>query len=416
MNTRILLILVLVVSIIGSVMPLSAQDEPVTMTMWIRNLTDMVEKLVDEWNVTHDNQIELTVVPTDEFVTKFSAALAAGEAPDIISIDLIYTPAYASEGQLVDLTERIAELGIADDLTPSHMTLGSFEARNYAVPFLVDGSYIVYNVDLFEAAGLDPENPPETWDEVLEAARAISALGDDTYGYWFSGNCSGCNAFTFLPYIWASGGDVLSDDFAEPVIADDPVVREALEFYRTLWDEGLVPEGASIDSGENFVNAFAAGNIGIATCGAFCIDQYKTDHPDLNFDVTLIPGTEGGASSFGGGDVIGIPADSEHIDEAWEFITWALSEDIQLDIYAANNQIPVRLSLADNEYFEADPRLQVAAGALGVSQTPYSLVYNELFNDANGPWLLMFQIAILDGDIDGAIAEGQQLFSDIMEP
>ena len=415
MNFRRLTYIVLTVFLIVSSIPLSAQDEPVTMSLWVRSSTSLVETLVDEWNATHENQIELTVVPAAEFVTKFSAAIAAGEAPDIASIDLIYTPAYASAGQLVDLTELVRQLDYVDDLSPAHMTLGEFEGRNYAVPFAAEGSFIIYNVDLFTDAGLDPENPPQTWDEVLEAARAISALGDDIYGYYFAGSCAGCNAFTYLPFIWASGGDVLSEDFSAATIADDPLVREALELYRTMWEEGLIPEGASIDSGENFVNAFASGNIGMAGTGAFGIDNYKNNHPDLNFEVTFIPGKEGGAASFGGGDVIGIPAGSEHVEEAWEFITWALSEEVQLELYAGNNQLPVRLSLSDNEYFDADPRLKVAASTLSVGHTPYSLVYNDLFNDANGPWLLMIQVAVFDGDIDGAIAEAQDRFSQIMD-
>ena len=91
-----------------------------------------------------------------------------------------------------------------------------------------------------------------------------------------------------------------------------------------------------------------------------------------------------------------------------------MSEEVQLEEYAANDLLPVRLSLADNEYFEADPRLIVAASTLSVGHTPYSLVYNDLFNDANGPWLLMIQVAIFDGDIDGALEEAQQRFSEIM--
>ncbi|MCA9890113.1 MAG: sugar ABC transporter substrate-binding protein, partial [Anaerolineae bacterium] len=229
-----------------SIAPLSAQDEPVTMTMWVRSISFSVQTLVDEWNATHDNQIELTEVPSGEFVTKLGAAVAAGEAPDIASIDLIYTPAFASAGQLTDLTEFVNQLAYVDDLSPAHMTLGEFEGRNYAVPFAAEGSFLIYNVDLFEQAGLDPENPPTTWAEVLDAARAISALGDDIYGYYFAGNCAGCNAFTFLPFIWASGGDVLSSDFSEPTLEEDPMVREALQLYRTMWEEGLIPEGASV--------------------------------------------------------------------------------------------------------------------------------------------------------------------------
>ncbi len=395
-------------------LPLSAQDDQINMTMWVRNISFQTQELVDTWNANNDSQIELTVIPSGEFVTKMGAAIAAGEPPDIASIDLIYTPAFASTGQLVDITDFVKELPYADDLTPAHMALGLYEGRNYAVPTAVDGSFIVYNKDLFEQAGLDAENPPSTWDEMLEAARAINALGDDIYGYWFSMNCAGCNAFTFLPFIWASGGDVLSDDYSEATLLEDPIVREALEFYNTIWEEELVPEGASIDNGSNFASAFAAGNIGMSGTGNFALSLYQNDHPDLNFGVFHIPGRDGGAASFGGGDVIAIPSGTPHVEEAWRFIAWTLSEEPQIEIYAASGQIPVRLALIDNKYFEGDERQATAASALAVGFTPYTVVYNDLFNDPNGPWLEMLQVAILDGDIDGALEAAQERFTQIM--
>ena len=384
------------------------------MTMWVRNISFQTQELVDTLNANNDSQIELTVIPSAEFVTKMGAAIAAGEPPDIASIDLIYTPAFASVGQLVDITDFIKKLPYADDLVPAHMELGMYQGRNYAVPTAVDGSFIVYNIDLFEQAGLDPDNPPSTWDEMLEAARAITALGDDIYGYWFSMNCAGCNAFTFLPFIWASGGDVLSDDYSEATILEDPIVREALEFYNTIWEEELVPEGASIDNGANFVSAFGAGNIGMAGTGNFSISNYTSSNPDLNFGVFHIPGKDGGTASFGGGDVIAIPSGTPYAEKAWRFIEWTMSEEPQIEIYAKNGQIPVRLALVDNKYFEGDERQSTAASALAVGVTPYTVVYNDLFNDPNGPWLEMLQVAILDGDIDGALELGQERFTQIM--
>ena len=415
MTPRKLIVLVLAIVLVLGSLPLSAQDEPIQMTMWVRSIPFQTQALVDEWNANNESQVELTVIPSGEFVTKMGAAIAAGDPPDIASIDLIYTPAFSAAGQLVDITDFVRELPYADSLTPAHMALGMYEGRNYAVPTGVDGSFIVYNIDLFEQAGLDPDNPPSTWDEMLDAMRAIDALGDDIYGYWFSMNCAGCNAFTFLPFIWASGGDVLSDDYSQATITSDPIVREALEFYNTIWEEGLVPEGASIDNGSNFVSAFGAGNIGMAGTGNFAISGYTADFPDLNFGVFHIPGRDGGAASFGGGDVIAIASGSEHVEEAWRFIEWTMSDEAQIEIYAANGQIPVRLELVDNPYFEGDDRQATAASALAVGFTPYTTVYNDLFNDPNGPWLEMLQIAILDGEIDGALELAQERFTQIME-
>ena len=51
---------------------------------------------------------------------------------------------------------------------------------------------------------------------------------------------------------------------------------------------------------------------------------------------------------------------------------------------------------------------------MNLGKTPYSFVYNQLFNDTNGPWLAMIQTAIFQGDVDGAVTNAQQAFSDIL--
>ena len=130
-----------------------------------------------------------------------------------------------------------------ETLSPSHVRLARYEGDLYGLPFTAEGSILLYNKNLFEQAGLDPDSPPTTWEELYDAAVAIDALGDDIYGYYFAGSCAGCNAFTYLPLIWASGGDVLNEDGTESTVAVDPTVRAALEFYKQMWDEGLIPPG-----------------------------------------------------------------------------------------------------------------------------------------------------------------------------
>ncbi|MFM7582578.1 MAG: extracellular solute-binding protein, partial [Caldilinea sp.] len=129
---------------------------------------------------------------------------------------------------------------------------------------------------------------------------------------------------------------------------------------------------------------------------------------------TFLPGQEGGASSFAGGDSIAIPAGSKYPQEAFEFIEWATSEEVQLEYYAKLNNLPVRTDLAENEYFAQDSRLTTAAEAMAIGRTPYSIVYNQLFNDANGPWLKMIQTAVFDGKVEEAVNTAQEEFTKIL--
>lgn len=410
---RFTLIMMLIALVIISIAPLTAQ-EGVTLQMWSRDSNQaFLRELVDMWNESHVNQIELTIIPAAQFVTRVGVASAGGEAPDLLPIDLIYVPAFARAGNLAPIGDFIDSLPYANELSPSHIRLGEYEGERYAVPFAAEGSILLYNKDLFRQAGLDPDSPPTNWDEIYSAAQAITALGDDIYGYYFAGACAGCNAFTYLPLIWASGGDVLTDDGMAATV-DTPEVRAALEFYQRMWNEDLIPPSAQADTGTDFLNTFLSGNIGMAGSGAFSIAVLKNDHPDIDFGLTFLPGQEGGVSSFAGGDSIAITSDSPYVAEAFEFIEWVLSDEIQLEMFAARGQLPLRLDLIDNEYFEEDPRLITNAEAMGLGKTPYSFVYNDIFNDANGPWLAMIQTAIFQNDVDGAVEAAQQRFTEIL--
>lgn len=404
----------LLLLLVPSVSTVLAQ-EPASLSLWSRDDgEELLNALVEAWNATHEDQISVTYIPSEQFVTKFATSVAGGVAPDIVSIDLIYTPAFTEAGQLTDITELAHSLPYFEHLSPSHVRLGTGSDGNiYALPFKAEGSVLLYNKDLFRQAGLDPDSPPTTWEEIYEAAKAITALGDDTYGYYFSGACAGCNAFTFMPLIWASGGDILSEDYSQPTLTD-PAVKEALEFYRRMWEEGLVPESASVDAGSDFIGAFTSGKIGMAGSGAFSVALLKNQYPDIDFGLTYLPGREGDRSSFAGGDNIAIPTGSQHVEQAFEFIEWLLSDEVQLEIYAKNGHLPVRTDLADNIYFQEDPRLTTAATAMGIGRTPYSTKYNNLFNDPNGPWLQMLQSAIFDGNVDQAIQDAQARFQRIM--
>jgi multiple sugar transport system substrate-binding protein len=331
----------------------------------------------------------------------------------VVAIDLVFVPTFSKAGQLSDITAEAKALPFADKLSPSHMRLGAFDKKQYAVPFSAESSFLLYNKSLFKKAGLDPEKPPVTQGEIEAAAKKITALGGGVKGFYFSGACGGCNIFTLTPYIWASGGDVLSDDGTKEAL-DNPALRSTLAMYRRMWEQKLMPTGAKTDNGNNFISAFFTGKIGMVGTGAFAIGLLKREHPEIDFGVTPLPGEKGGSSSFAGGDSIAIPATSKHKKEAWEFITWCLSEEVQVEQFAKGGSIPVRSDLADNKYSKEDPRFALASKAMQAGRTPYSVHFNQLINDPNGPWLAMLQEAIFGKGIDPAIKEAKVKFSKIL--
>ena len=389
-------------------------------TLWSRDTNQaQLRALVDAWNETHETQIKLTLAGSD-FESKLGLAMAAGAPPDIVPIEVTQFPKFSSEGHVLDITDQARALPYFDHLIKAHTAQATYPkvgGRVYGISFFPDTAVLVYNKDLFEQAGLDPENPPlSTRAEMKEAIERITALGDDIYGFYSSFLCNGCNMFSMLPQIWASGGDVLNEDSTAATF-DDPEVAAFYEFYRELWTSGQLPPSAGADTGSGYITLFQAGKIGMQISNTASIGNLIRDHPELNFGVAHLPGREGGVSSFVGGDVISIPADSKHPDEAWEFIEWMSSEEVQLEYYAGFGMIPIRTDLYDpekNPFFAEDPRLVMAAEASGFGRVPWSVNMTEMFFSDLGPWIVLTQRAILDGEYAEAVEELQKEATELL--
>lgn len=358
-------------------------------SLWVRSdASEYMPKLVDAFNAKGGDTADLQIVPQAELVQKYATAAAGGSAPDALSLDLIYTPAFAEAGQLRDLTDFAQSLPYYDSLSKAHLSVGTVDDRIYGMPFSGDASVLLWNKNLFEQAGLDPEKAPASWAEIAADAEAVGALGDDTYGFYFSGNCGGCNIFTFAPFFWASGGDLFADNGRTATLASEEVV-DAVELYRGMVQKGLVPPGAQTDNGTNFFSAFANGNIGIAPSGSFAIGALNNQFPDLDYGVTFLPGKEAGQySSFAGGDnfVISASTDESKIPAILAFLEYAYSLEGQT-ILAQNGAVPVRNDIAAEALAGLDERYLISADAMAAGNTPYTIVFNDLINSRNGPWI-----------------------------
>jgi multiple sugar transport system substrate-binding protein len=359
-------------------------DDGTTITMWTRAATETQSQLlVDAYNESHENQVDLTVIPTDDYLPRVGTAAGAGELPDVLSLDVVFVPQFTTGGAFLDITDRIAALPFADDIAPSHIEVGTLDGREYVVPHTMDLSVLFYNKNLYEQAGLDPEQPPTTLEEFAEHARAIDALGGDINGTFFGGNCGGCLVFTWWPSIWADGHEVMNEDGTESLLADPEAVA-VYDVWKGLFEDDITAAGTQDEAGPTWVGVFPEGNIGImpmpSTQLGLMPDTFETG-------VAPIRGIDGGESTFVGGDSIGISANSEIADQAWNFIAWTLSEDAQVGVLAENNDVVARTDLATNEFSEKDPRLVTINEVAAQGRTPYALNFGQTFNDPQGPWL-----------------------------
>ncbi len=382
--------------------PVSAFAE--TLSIWARaSSSNAAQHMIDLWNSNHDDKIELTTIPDNQMVTKLATSVQAGDVPDLISFDLIFMPDFMKAGFLTDLTATLSADPNQAKVAKAFRDLATYEGKLYGTGFTPDVSILLYNKGLFKQAGLDPEKPPKTIGELQAYATQIKEKVPGAYGYYFSGSCGGCNIFTQAPMMWGSGATLLPTSGDAPAM-EGPGVKEVLQMLQDMWKAGVVPESAEADTGANFQATFETGVIGMQGSGGFAIASLKANHPEIDFGIAPLPGiNEGQASSFVGGDVIAIPVGAKHADLATQFIQWQLTDEAQLEGLAKNLILPSRSDLADNKYFQDEPRYITTAQAVGIGQTPYAFHFNDMVNADQSPWLTMLQTAIFDGDIDGAI-------------
>jgi len=385
-------------------------DDGTTLTLWTRApLEKQAKLLVDAYNGSHENQVELTVVPNDDYVAKVGAAAGSNSLPDLFAADIVYVPNWVQQGLFQDLSTSIDGLSFKDSINQGHLSAGTYEGKEHVLPFVLDLSMLFWNKDLFEQAGLDPEKAPATMEEFADAAKAVQALNlPDTYGTATGFNCGGCEVFTWFPSIWASGDEVMNAEGTESLLNGDNA-KEIYATWKDLWDSGAVLPSSKDEAGPTWTAGFTDGKVGLMFYPATLLSSTPFD-----VGVAGIPGVDGGASTFVGGDGIGISKDSTHSPQAWNFLNWMMSEDAQVGVLAKDSDATSRSDLADNEYSSKDPRLITINEVAGNGDTPVAINFQQAFNAPNSPWLTLIRNAVLgdgttvDADNDEITAVLQQ--------
>jgi multiple sugar transport system substrate-binding protein len=367
-------------------------DDGSALTLWTRApLEKQANLLVAAYNASHRNKVQLTVVPNDDYVAKVGAAAGSDGLPDLFAADVVYVPNWVRQGLFQDINANIDALPYRDSINKGHLAAGTLDGKKHVLPFVLDLSMLFWNKDLFRQAGLDPEKAPSTLGEYAAAAKAVQALNKPgIYGTATGLNCGGCLLFTWFPSIWAGGEQVMSADGGRAQLAS-PTASRVFATWRDLWNSGAVLPSSRDETGPTWTAGFTEGKVGLMLYPATLLSSTK------GFDVGVagIPGPDGGTSTFVGGDGIGISKDSTKPAQAWNFLSWLMSEDAQVEVLGKDLDVVSRSDLANNAYAERDPRLvtinQVAANGV----TPVATNFQQAFNATNSPWLTLVRDAVL---------------------
>jgi multiple sugar transport system substrate-binding protein len=319
----------------------------------------------------------------------------------------VYAQNFIKQGFFQDITDKVKALPFASSLAPAHVDVATSDKKIYGVPHTMDLSVLFYNKVLYKKAGLDPDKPPTSLNELAEHAKKIQALGGKVNGAYFEGQCPGCILFTLWPSVWAQGGEVLSPDGTSAKLADKPMA-DVFGVYRKMTEEGVIPASAKEENGSTWITAYQTGDIGISPMPSTFLSQFK-EGPKLEIGVAPIPGVNGGASTFVGGDVVGIGATSKKAAAAWDFMSWTLSKEAQVSVLAKNSDVMARTDLASVPEVTGNARLKLFNEILAKGRTPKAVNFGSTFNDPQGPWLTMARDAMYGPDLQSALTKNNPL-------
>lgn len=296
--------------------PTLAQDQ-VELNLWTIDRPDQYHYIMaaEYMAANPDVKINLRTVQFPDMVNDLARAIATGDAPDITYIDNPEVALFASRGLLLDLTPHIEASDIvnAEDIYPGPLASITYEGGIYGLPRGANTIALYYNADMYRAAGLDPDAPPRTWDELYDAAKILTKPDENIYGLAFSATGTEEGTFQFLPWVQMAGGDY--DNI------DTPGALRALKMWKAFIDEGLASPDTLIRGQWNSTGTFNAGNAAMSISGPWEVPR-MSEEAGFDWRVTVLPVPEEGAaraSALGEGDNV-ILSNTKHPEEAFAFL------------------------------------------------------------------------------------------------
>jgi multiple sugar transport system substrate-binding protein len=307
-----------------------------------------------------DVDLQVQVFPGSslkDFEIKLRLMFASGRAPDIIPVSEGLAANFARKGLLDPCPDSIERIVRSNSVNEFVRSSAYVDGRCYGIATEAAWQVLYYNKELFRQAGLDPEQPPRDWDELLEYADRLTVRNEEgipTRAGLFirkTGFKPGI-AGKWLTFLYSAGGRPFSDDGTRATF-NDAAGRAALGFYQTVLDRRIDVVGLEGDE-----QGFGQGRVAMIIREAYLARWLDENYPDIEFGVAPIP-AHAASISDGASYVATVNAESTSKEKAWAFVEFLLSDEAQTRYAALGGVMPVTKSVAERPEFREDPFVQV---------------------------------------------------------
>ncbi|GGF38420.1 sugar ABC transporter substrate-binding protein [Microbacterium sorbitolivorans] len=286
--------------------------------------------------------IDRETVPGADLIQTVLQRAQSKTMPDVLMLDNPDVQEIAATGGLAPLSEFDVD---TSPFTQAIIDAATYEGEVYGLGPAVNTLGLFYNADLLAEKGIEP---PTTWDELKEAAAALTE--GDRYGLAFSAIANYEGTWQFLPFMWSNGGDETE--------LDSPENAEALQLWVDLINDGSVSQGAVNWTQGDVKDQFMAGKAAMMVNGPWQIPSL-TD-ADFEWASVEIPVNKAGEDSVAplGGEIWTVPETGNDATKAKaaEFVECMSSEDSEMAIAKARYLVPTRTDIID-QYISEVPEM-----------------------------------------------------------
>ncbi|MBI3871904.1 MAG: extracellular solute-binding protein [candidate division Zixibacteria bacterium] len=326
----------------------------------------VITKAVEEFETENPGfKVEVTDLTWNDGHEKIVAAFAANRVPDLLELGSDWIAEFAGRGALLDMSEECGRLRDSIGGWPPAI----YQGNCWALPWYLSTRVFYENDDIAALVRAETKRHPITWSEILEDIHSATVHKPKMWGF-------GVNAAEphrlykrFLPFLWAAGGDLLTEDQTACALETE-AGRRALQFVVDMSQGGYVDKQAGLD------DQFVAGKLLYHFSGDWLYEKIKRSGSSMKFSAFLMPFPgpgEGNQAGFAGGEYLTIPRRATQPVAALNLARTLLREKNVFNLCIATGcATPVNMNVARNPYFAGDSIRNVFMQQLSLSKSPPS--------------------------------------------
>jgi multiple sugar transport system substrate-binding protein len=357
--------------------PTPVPTESTTISVWVSGDPEETQAFLDVADGFEASRSAIDVdlvqiAERDDLIARLSTAFGGGEPPDLFLMNFRYLGQFEAKGALEALAPYLAgsDAFSEEDFYPEAMSAFQFDGEQVCMPQNVSSLVLYYNRDLFEQAGVPL--PPEggwSWNDMVAAATELTQDTDgdgvvDVYGLGVDPEI-----IRVAPFVWSNGGEVVDDPVA-PTRSAIGSLRgiQAVQAFLDLRGVARVTPTDEEAESRSFEERFLDGTLAMMMESRKVVPSFRTI-TGFEWDVAQLPVHRRPATILHS-DAYCMTAASDHKDQAWTFLEFALGPEGQRIAAATGRTVPSLRSVAESDAF-LDPSAPPASSQVFLDNIPF---------------------------------------------